>query len=252
MDISVYISEKIRREREEWKPGHLKPSSLRQCDRRAILETMTPPTDPYPVDTLLSFAMGILIEGWVMEKIADLVVARQVEVIHAGWKGIIDAIISMDGSFHLLEIKSTSSGLSWNGIPYESHVAQVLAYQEMLGGVWDGKELMSPILLYVHKGTLRMAQYEIYRDVGGYPLVTSPDGNIVRRLDFLVTEEMERLSGFLENQVIPPIPFQSPTEHPYLCTYRGSPRCPYYSLCWGHQPAEGYINGEDEYHHSWR
>lgn len=218
-------------------PSSLHPSSLGLCERRAILEATELPTNPIDPRLLRVFSAGEIFEAWVSEALqeAGIAVASQVPVRKGAFSGRIDAILAVNHSFHILEIKTVHSRAFWHGrkdgqMPYEHHIHQVWAYQTMLQE-WDGQKLSYPILCYISKDDLAIREFQIC--LSDRTLVVRNEQGVPIKQMIANTEDlMLRLERFLESGELPPPPFSSPREHPFLCQRRGRITCPFYSKCW--------------------
>jgi len=238
-DRVITAHRQAREEERTGKKRYLRPSSLGQCERKAILEVLEEPTDEWDERQLRVFSVGSVFEEWVIRALKEdgILTATQVEVSDGFFKGYVDGIIVVDGVPRVLELKSVHSKAFWwakkgdGGMPYDSHIHQAWAYTLMLKE-WEGEALAAPVICYVSKDDLTISEYTIVRQ-GDVYIAYDELGNARREVMADTEEQMERLRGFLERKEIPPIPFGSPDEHSYLCMRRGRPNCPFYTRCWG-------------------
>lgn len=141
------------------------PSSLHKCKRAVWFEYHIKPTDPISEQSAFKMEMGDVIHDAVQNLLRSV---PEIEVIEiekdktqviddVNFKYRTDAVIRLNGTLYIVEIKSVYSGYggSFDKIavnPDEAHVDQLRTYM-VLEGVENG------ILLYVSRDTGLMAEH---------------------------------------------------------------------------------------------
>lgn len=219
--------------------GEIHPSTLNECHRQAIYKYLGLPRDiGHNEFKQAMFFHGYAIEDMMNEALeeAGLLIAKNVAV-RAELKGVpvvgtIDHVIRWppkdpDG-WCLADTKSVSAhAFKWLSFPYHHHVMQVGAYQwalrqmlklsigELMSmditmpGAHRLKELSpddeySPVLFYIGRGNLK----------------APPGLSVGSEAMHAAVAEMTDLTGYIERDVVPECPFESPNTHPYLCSTR--------------------------------
>lgn len=214
----------------------LHPSGLHGCDRKLLLSAAgaekSHPNSKELIWKLRRFGTYEELARPGLEKLAAEYTAElrsQVELTLGKWHGYVDfALLGQHGNTYI-EVKSSApSAFGRGSMPYDAHKAQAQAYYVM---AHESKVPNAPgevVILYI----ARFYDGKI-PDVTAYD-VTPDEGEYYTLLD-----EMKLLEKLHDDGIIEPVPFQSPSEHPFLCrrtknwkTGETEVSCEYYDHCW--------------------
>jgi hypothetical protein len=240
-------------ERHEGQPPKLFISALGHCLRKAFFDcTKHIPGHPWQREETHPFSDYVrrgLHEGNVGEDDTakaltyqygdDLICQYQIE--HPIWSGRPDFFIKPD---IVVEHKVTAASnfVRKNGLPYDFHCLQVLAYRKFMMEQLD-REIYAR--LYYRALPRNWAEFEIY-DCGDY---ITCEGHIngkkrTSTFDISLAEEMESFEHYWLSETLPDR-YEHPLSAKFGCARKNKggvwPNCTFFGVCWPHLP-EGPID----------